>query len=940
MNDNSIRPHRQHTLITESDDSVRRSLQELLESQGYTVEAVIDGVEALKRVHAAPPDLLITDAVTPGLDGFSLCHTLRADPRFERLPVLLVSASYRAPHCEQLARAAGVNAFLRKPAAIAEWLDAIRTALATPPPTAVPESEFISLHTEMVGAQLTQRGLEFKEKREEPSTRETHLRGIFDSINDFIFIAEPGSGRILDVNLPACEQLGYTREELLSMTVLALGPPEEAESSRRALRSVTEAGNIVYERHLCRRDGTCIPCEVSARRILLEGRDVIVGMVRDISERKDAEAWRDGQNKVLAQLVAGAPLRTVLETVVLTMETRVAGAIGSILLLDDGGKHLRFGAAPHLPEELNRSLDGMEIGPASGACGTAAHERELVIIEDFESDPRGMGYRELSRRYQLRACWSQPVLSATGEVLGTFAMYYREPRRPTVDEQRQIAEAGNLVAVAIETTRNRNALMESETRFRAIFEQAAVGMAQVAPDGHWMHVNQELCDMIGYTREELLQRTFQDITYPEDLDTDLEFVRQMLAGEIQTYNLEKRYIRKDGSLVWIDLTVALVRKPAGEPKYFISVVEDISARKQAETALNERDEILRLFVAHSPAAIGMFDNEMRYIAVSRRWLTDYGLGDRNIIGRGHYDIFPEIPQDWKDIHRRCLRGATERGEDDPFVRADGHIDWVKWEICPWRKADGGIGGIIIFSELVTERKLAEQKLRETTRQLETLSRRLLAAQEDERRNVARELHDEIGQLLTVVKLDLQTVLRQPGTAALAPTLKEGMDSIDRVIARVRDLSLNLRPSMLDDLGLVPALRWLVQRQARHLGPDVEVILDLPLTLPRLPSEIETACFRITQEALTNAVRHAHASRISVTLAENGRDLILTVCDNGTGFHVAAMRNNALVGGGFGLLGMQERVELNGGVFRITSKPEPGTTIEARFPYAKAWEETT
>lgn len=131
------------------------------------------------------------------------------------------------------------------------------------------------------------------------------------------------------------------------------------------------------------------------------------------------------------------------------------------------------------------------------------------------------------------------------------------------------------------------ALQESEERFRAVFEQAAVGIARVALNGYWLQVNQKICDIVGYTKNELLARSFQDITYPPDLNADLEFVRCMLAGKICNYSMEKRYIRKDGFLVWINLTVSLVREPSGSPKYFISVIEDISDRKRSEPALAE-----------------------------------------------------------------------------------------------------------------------------------------------------------------------------------------------------------------------------------------------------------------------------------------------------------------------------------------------------------------
>jgi PAS domain S-box-containing protein len=141
------------------------------------------------------------------------------------------------------------------------------------------------------------------------------------------------------------------------------------------------------------------------------------------------------------------------------------------------------------------------------------------------------------------------------------------------------------------------ALRESEERFRATFEQAAVGIAHVAPDGHWTRVNQRLCDILGYTMQELLQHTFQDITHPDDLETERDFERQMLAREISHYAMEKRYIRKDGSIVWTDLTVSLVWDAAGAPKYFIWVIEDISQRKAIQGELDEYREQLEQRVA-------------------------------------------------------------------------------------------------------------------------------------------------------------------------------------------------------------------------------------------------------------------------------------------------------------------------------------------------------
>ena len=271
-----------------------------------------------------------------------------------------------------------------------------------------------------------------------------------------------------------------------------------------------------------------------------------------------------------------------------------------------------------------------------------------------------------------------------------------------------------------EDLKNVEALRDSEARFRAIFENAAVGIARVAPDGRWLEVNQRLCDIVGYSRDELMTKTFVDITHPDDLEQDLRAMRRILAGEIDTFLMEKRYCRKDGSVKWVNLTVSVMRKADGSPDYFISIIEDIFERKQVEEKLRESQERLQIFIEHSPASLAMFDREMRYIAVSRRWMTDYHLGDRDIRGQSHYALFPEVPERWKEAHRRSLEGEVVRADEDRFVRADGEVQWVRWETRPWHTADGDIGGIVIFTEEITDRKLAAEALRESELRFRTM----------------------------------------------------------------------------------------------------------------------------------------------------------------------------------------------------------------------------
>lgn len=172
---------------------------------------------------------------------------------------------------------------------------------------------------------------------------------------------------------------------------------------------------------------------------------------------------------------------------------------------------------------------------------------------------------------------------------------------------------------------------------------------------------------------------------------------------------------------WALINGRPLKDESGQSKGGVVVCRDISDRKQSELALKEREEQLRQFVEHAPISVIMLDQEMRYLVTSRQWLREYDLQADAILGRSHYEIFPEISEEWKQIHQRCLKGAVEKREADPFPRADGSLDWVRWAIHPWYRADGAVGGIIMFSEVITERKQAEQQLRQTLDTLDLAS---------------------------------------------------------------------------------------------------------------------------------------------------------------------------------------------------------------------------
>jgi PAS domain S-box-containing protein len=260
--------------------------------------------------------------------------------------------------------------------------------------------------------------------------------------------------------------------------------------------------------------------------------------------------------------------------------------------------------------------------------------------------------------------------------------------------------------------RAEEALRESEVRFRATFEQAAVGVAHVGADGRLLRVNQKLSDILGYSREELLTRTFHDLTHPDDLEADLEYVRQMLANTINTYSMETRYIRKDGSHIWVNLTVAFVRRSSGDPGYFISVVEDICDRKRAEEAIRESETRFRQLAEHIEEVFWLASSDRRVVYVSPAY--------EHVWGRPCQALY-ENPEDWlKAIHpddrprvaEKWLDSAVFEGpfeEEYRIVRPDGSIRWIRDRGFPIQDEAGGTSRIAGLAEDITERRCTEEE---------------------------------------------------------------------------------------------------------------------------------------------------------------------------------------------------------------------------------------
>lgn len=285
-------------------------------------------------------------------------------------------------------------------------------------------------------------------------------------------------------------------------------------------------------------------------------------------------------------------------------------------------------------------------------------------------------------------------------------------------------------------------VLQSEARRAALLQapDAVITFDEATTVTEWNPAAERI---FGYDAETAVGRRLCDlIVPPQARDSFLaDFEWAMEGGETVPLDrqVEVTVRRADGSEFPVEQLIT--RVPSGGAPLFTGFFKDVSGRKSAERARKASEECLSLFVEHTPAAVAMLDRDMRYLVTSRRWLVDYRLGDQDVIGRSHYEVFPETPERWKEVHQRCLSGGVELSAEEPFPRADGSLDWVRREIRPWCDERGEIGGIIIFSEVITERKLAQDALRRANEELERHVAERTAALMEANRGLLKEISE-------------------------------------------------------------------------------------------------------------------------------------------------------------------------------------------------------
>ena len=411
-----------------------------------------------------------------------------------------------------------------------------------------------------------------------------------------------------------------------------------------------------------------------------------------------------------------------------------------------------------------------------------------------------------------------------------------------------------------------------------------------------------------------------------------------------TVEEEWTYVHQRGHRFPVLVSVSALPDGTGNVVGYCIVAQDKRGQLQAEELLRWQAQLLD-FVND---AIFIRDLERDTVTY---WndgaMRLYGWSSREAMGAYIHDFLrTRFPRPLEQVIQEFLSAGFWSGELVHTTRGGDVITVAsRWTLL--RDGRGVPSGSLELNTDITEQKRGQEALKATHEELElrvtertealseanerlrVLSRRLMEIQELERRAIARDLHDEIGQALTAIKLNLRELRTLPNSEPIEGQIADSLEILAQVLQRVRSLALDLRPSLLDELGLVPALRWYVGRQAERAGWDLQFAAEGITTRPS--PELEIACFRLAQEALTNVARHSQATRVEVRLESGDRELALVIRDNGIGFDPQAIRIKARAGTSIGLSGMEERVRLVGGHFHIDSAPTKGTIIRALFP---------
>jgi PAS domain S-box-containing protein len=585
-------------------------------------------------------------------------------------------------------------------------------------------------------------------------------------------------------------------------------------------------------------------------------------------------------------------------------------------------------------DELDITLDKYTELFDSGPVGYLTLGRDAVITAvslrtaDLLEVPRS---RLLGKRFEhflareSRASWAtfmEKVFANPGKTVGELALLTEGQTQLFVRLEAVAAASGGDCCLAMidltERRRMEEALLQSEQRYRAVVEEQTELITRHRSDGSYTFVNQAFCRFFGKTPAEVIGSNWRPEVFDEDIPMLEAKLSQLSCGH-PVAELEIRVISALREVRWVQVVHRAFFDGEGRLVETQGVGRDITERKQAEITLAESQALLNSVIESTSDVIWSVDPVTFGMSSFNLSFSDYLFSRHGIrvrCGMRPEDVFPpgEFVEKWRGFYRRTL-------EDGPFtveygVYAGNNVFELTFNPL---KRNGTVFGVSVFGKDITARKQAEETLKR-------YAQRLIVLEEELRKRIAMELHDDVGQELTALGLNLAYLdkcLPVEIMDTFRPVLDDSRQLTKEISRSVRNLMVELRPPQLDEYGLAPALRCYGEQYAQRTGIAVSVEVDYDL--PRLAGKIEPALFRITQEALNNVAKYAEATKVLIFLGNNGPFTRLLIRDDGKGF-VPQESSLQPMGSGWGLTIMRERAELVGGRFRLETARGKGTSV--------------
>lgn len=471
-----------------------------------------------------------------------------------------------------------------------------------------------------------------------------------------------------------------------------------------------------------------------------------------------------------------------------------------------------------------------------------------------------------------------------------------------------------------EKVQSQQELQESEAKYRTLIEQASDGIFISNQQGDYLDVNTSATMLTGYEKDELLKLNIRDILFENGITTEKpnNMLAEVLKGQVV---INERMMRqKNGNIINVEISSKLL--PDGR---FQGIIRDITARKKTEEEMRMSEHKYRLLFNQNPMPMSMISLPQRnFLDVNDAAIEFYGYTKKEFLEMNIKDLRPE-----EEIINLPDISTYKAGINNTGIwrhrKKDGTI--VKVNIITHDIINEGKHAKLLLANDITEKIMAEEKLKKSHEDLRQLATHLQDIREDERTRIAREIHDELGQQLTGLKMDISWLSKKisNGSVEINQKMTEALKLIDETVKTVRRIATQLRPSILDDLGLISAMEWQSEEFEKRFKIKTSFVSNSATV--QVESEIATGLFRIYQESLTNVLRHSKATQVKATLNASHELLILHIADNGIGFNAIENESKKTLG----LLGMKERTLIMGGTYEITSKPGNGTTVVITVP---------